>query len=71
MLAGRVLPAVSSTVPVPGVQTALALEVVIAPPTLSVPPAAMVVVLACAANAPRTKFPQAKVEPLVKVMVPL
>jgi hypothetical protein len=70
MADGRVLFAVSSTVPVPGVQTAPAPEVVMAPPTLSVPPAVMSMVLICVATAPRARLPQTRVDPLVKVMVP-
>jgi hypothetical protein len=70
IVAGSVLVAVSVTVPVPGVQTAVAEDVVIAPATWSVPPDVMSMLLAWLATAPRTRLPAVRVEPLVKVIAP-
>lgn len=74
IVAGRVLVAVSSTVPapVPGVHVLPAPFTVIVPPTLSVPPA-VIVMVPCPGVAPafpRVRLPQVRVEPLEKVMIP-
>ena len=71
ILAGKVLLAVNSTVPVLGVQTAPVPEVVMAPFTFKVELAVMVNVLTCVATAPKTRLPASNVAPLWKVMVPL
>jgi hypothetical protein len=66
---GRVLVAVSSTVPVPGVQV-LPLTAVIAPPILSVPPLVMFIVPLAAPPFPSARLPPASVDPLPKLSTP-
>ena len=69
-VAGNVFVAVSNTVPAPGVQV-LAPKIIIAPPTLSVPPAVIFMVPGTElAVVPRVRLPAISVDPLVKVITP-